>query len=78
MKTAVSLPDDLFAEAEKLARKRKQTRSRLYADALRQFIDRQRGSAITEALDRVYEHEDGRVDPAWRRAQARSWGKERW
>ena len=39
MKTAVSIPDAIFEAAERLARKRKVSRSRLYAEALQQPID---------------------------------------
>ncbi len=41
MKTAVSVPDDLFERAERLARRDGYTRSGLYAKALEEFIDRQ-------------------------------------
>src|SRR5436190_1081962 len=34
MKTAVSIPDDVFHEAERLARRTKRSRSRLFSDAL--------------------------------------------
>jgi metal-responsive CopG/Arc/MetJ family transcriptional regulator len=36
MKTAVSIPDDLFEQAEELARRSKKSRSQLFADALRE------------------------------------------
>ena len=57
MKTAVSLPDDLFAEGEQLAERLAVSRSRLYADALREYVQRRREMLITEALNQVYEKE---------------------
>ena len=41
MKTAVSLPDELFRQAEAAAKKLRMSRSKLYATALSEFLDRQ-------------------------------------
>jgi hypothetical protein len=40
MKTAVSIPDELFERADRVAAKRGVSRSALYAEALASFIDR--------------------------------------
>ena len=53
MKTAISIPDDLFADAEQLARELKKSRSRLYGDAVREYIARHSAESVTETLDRV-------------------------
>lgn len=53
MKTAVSIPDDMFAEAERLARALKKSRSQLYSDALREYVARHAADQVTETLDRV-------------------------
>jgi metal-responsive CopG/Arc/MetJ family transcriptional regulator len=53
MKTAISIPDDLFAEAEQLAHELKKSRSRLYGDAVREYIARHSAESVTEALDRL-------------------------
>jgi predicted transcriptional regulator len=53
MKTAISIPDDVFADAEQLARRLKKSRSRLYGDAVREYIARHSAESVTEALDRV-------------------------
>lgn len=53
MKTAVSIPDDLFADAEQLARELKKSRSRLYCDAVREYLARHSAESVTEALDQV-------------------------
>lgn len=55
MKTAVSIPDDLFERAEELARRSNKSRSRLYADALRAYVARHDPDAVTAALDRIVE-----------------------
>lgn len=53
MKTAISIPDDVFADAEQLAHELKKTRSRLYGDAVREYVARHSADSITETLDRV-------------------------
>jgi predicted transcriptional regulator len=53
MKTAVSIPDELFKGAERLARKTKRSRSRLFSDALREYLDGHTPDSITEAIDRA-------------------------
>jgi metal-responsive CopG/Arc/MetJ family transcriptional regulator len=68
MKTAVSLPDDLYAEAEDLVRRLKTSRSELYASALREYVARHDPDAVTAALNRVYGEVDVEPDPALRAA----------
>ena len=53
MKTAISIPDDLFADAEQLARELKKSRSRLYGDAVREYLARHSAASVTETLDRI-------------------------
>jgi metal-responsive CopG/Arc/MetJ family transcriptional regulator len=62
MKTAVSLPDDIFAEAEKLARRLKKSRSELYREAVAEYIARHDPDSITEAMNRVADQLDTRPD----------------
>jgi predicted transcriptional regulator len=54
MKTAVSLPDQLYQEAEKTARSMGIPRSQLFARALEDFIALHKRENITEKLNRVY------------------------
>jgi metal-responsive CopG/Arc/MetJ family transcriptional regulator len=54
VKTAISLPDELFDAADDLARRLGVSRSALIARALERFLAERRGDAVTEALDRVY------------------------
>jgi predicted transcriptional regulator len=53
MKTAISIPDDLFDDAERLAHELNKSRSRLYGDAMREYVARHSAERITETLDRV-------------------------
>ena len=54
MKTAISIPDDVFAEAERLARRLKKSRSELYSRALREYVARHGAEHVTETLDSLY------------------------
>jgi metal-responsive CopG/Arc/MetJ family transcriptional regulator len=53
MKTAVSIPDAVFEDAEQLAKQLKTSRSELYARALAQFIGEHAPDRVTEALNAV-------------------------
>lgn len=54
MKTAVSIPDDVFEGAERLARTTGKSRSRLFTEALQEYVARHAPDEVTEALDRVW------------------------
>jgi predicted transcriptional regulator len=51
MKTAVSIPDDVFASAERLAQRTNRSRSDIYAAAVREYVARNSGDAVTEAMN---------------------------
>ena len=53
MKTTISIPDDLFAAADRLARELKQSRSQLYSRAVREYVARHSEDSVTAALDAV-------------------------
>ena len=51
--TVDAIPDDLFADEERPAHALKKSRSRLYGDALREYLVHHSADRVTEALDRV-------------------------
>lgn len=53
MKTAVSVPDAIFKQAERLAKRTRMSRSRLFSEALREYVARHAPEEVTEAMDRV-------------------------
>jgi metal-responsive CopG/Arc/MetJ family transcriptional regulator len=55
MKTAVSIPDDVFEQAETLAHLAKRSRSEVYARALAEYVARHAPDRVTEAMDRALE-----------------------
>jgi metal-responsive CopG/Arc/MetJ family transcriptional regulator len=55
MKTAISIPDKIFYDAEKLSRRLKKSRSQVYTEAVTEYIARHDPEAVTEAMNRVCE-----------------------
>ena len=78
MKTAIFVPDALFDEAEKFARKRGLNRSELYQLAIQKYLEAERADIVKEALDRVYGPKTGALDEATGRAQAEVLDREDW
>lgn len=76
MKTAVSIPDEVFEGADRLAKRTKRTRSRLFSDALKEYLARHSPDEVTEAMNRacaeVPDSPDPFVSAASRRALKRS------
>ena len=55
MKTAISIPDQVFQQAERFARRTKKSRSQLFSDAVREYLLRHCPDEVTEAMDKVVE-----------------------
>jgi metal-responsive CopG/Arc/MetJ family transcriptional regulator len=53
MKVAVSIPQDVFDDAERLARASGRSRSRVYAEAVREYVARHSADEVTERIDRA-------------------------
>ncbi len=70
MKTAVSIPDDIFERAERLASQEQRSRSDVYAAALDQYLARHARDEITETMNRVCD-EVGESDDAFLAAAGR-------
>ncbi|MGA3167172.1 MAG: hypothetical protein ABSF14_13770 [Terriglobia bacterium] len=78
MKTAISIPDPLFQEAERLTKRLRIPRSQLYARALEAYLQCQRSKGIKEALGQVYSTESSELDPVISQLQAMALGREEW
>jgi hypothetical protein len=80
MKTAISIPDEIFEQAERLANARGWSRSELYAHAVSAFVNSERFSGVRDKLDAVYGDgaEASTVELLLANAQARSIAKENW
>ena len=69
MKTAISIPDDVFAAAEAAARRTGMSRSELFVTAVKMFLKKHGERGITERLNEVYAGVPSRIDPALMRMQ---------
>jgi antitoxin MazE6 len=63
MKTAVSIPDDVFEAAERAAKRAGISRSRFYAEAIRRHLEARDRQDVTARLNAVYDHVDSSMDP---------------
>lgn len=51
MKTAVSIPDDVFKKAERLALRMQTSRSQLFSNAVTEYVARHAPDDVTEAMN---------------------------
>jgi metal-responsive CopG/Arc/MetJ family transcriptional regulator len=77
MKTAISIPDEIFESAQQLASSLGISRSELYARAVTELLERHRADKVTERLDRVYGVEESAVDPLLANLQRRTLSKDK-
>ena len=78
MKTAISLPDEVYRDAERLAKRLRKSRSRLYMEAVSEYVARHEPQAVTEALDRLVGQGDLRPEPLARVAAHRLLERTEW
>lgn len=78
MKTAISIPDPIFQEAEQLAQKLGMSRSELFTRAVAAFIEEKRQENITARLNELYEKEPSQLDPVIARIQFASLPEDEW
>jgi metal-responsive CopG/Arc/MetJ family transcriptional regulator len=76
MKTAISIPDRVFTQADRLAKRLGLTRSELYARAVERFVGEHSDSEVTAALNSVYSGA-GVAEPE-DRSQLRDLPREKW
>ena len=72
------MPDDIFAEADRLARRTRVSRSELYARAVESYVKGHRHQGVREKLNAVYGAEPSRLDAVTSRRPKRSLTKEDW
>ncbi len=62
MKTAISIPDKVFQEAERLAGRLKKSRSQMYSEAVAEYVVRHEPDSLTEQINAVCAEVDTRPD----------------
>lgn len=78
MKTAISLPDPIFEEAEALAKQLGLSRSELYTKALKAYLRKYNRNQILTKLNQIYSEEQSESDPVLTRMQFMSLPEEDW
>ena len=66
MKTAISIPDDIFQSAEQLAHRLGVSRSELYVQALKSYLQDHHEDGVTDALNTIYGDLCAQLDPSSR------------
>ena len=78
MKTAISIPDEIYHSADQLAKRLGVSRSELYSKAVLNYINAHKNDAVTKALDQIYAKEKSEIDPVINVMQLGSLPKEGW
>jgi metal-responsive CopG/Arc/MetJ family transcriptional regulator len=78
MKTAISIKDNVFQEAEKYAKKAKISRSQLYSDAVEEYLAKRNEDDLIARINAVCEKVDTSLDPAIRQYQSKVIKREKW
>ncbi|MDZ4197975.1 MAG: hypothetical protein U1E27_01675 [Kiritimatiellia bacterium] len=78
MKTALSIPDDIFEQGERLARRLRTSRSQLYARALVDFVVQHEEDKITSSMNEVLREMGAEVDEFTRRAARQTLRRVEW
>lgn len=78
MKTAVSIPDDVFEKVERFARRAKRSRSEVFSAALNEYMMRHAPDEVTDAIDRALAEIDDPSDEFVAEAGRRILEKSEW
>lgn len=78
MKTAISVPNEVFERIEKYAKKKKMSRSQFFSKAAVEYLDSREKEDITANLNEVYSKEDSSVNPVLFKIALLSLPKEEW
>ena len=58
MKTAISIPDELFNKVDELAAELHLSRSQIFTEAVMEYLKRQQNLKILDAINKVYSEDD--------------------
>jgi len=78
MKTAISIDDELYYNAENFSRSSGISRSKLYCIAIKEYILNNTPNLITERLNNYYDKHDSRLDDDVKAAAIRLFNEEDW
>jgi predicted transcriptional regulator len=78
MKTAVSIPDELFRRADVLAQRLGKSRSQVYREALAEYVERREPDAVTRAINESLKDIDPQMDEWFFAAQRQAVERIEW
>ncbi len=78
MKTAISVSDDIFQLTEKLAKRLKVSRSKVFAMGVKKLAEEYDDDQVTAKLNEFYEKEKAEIDPVIMKMAALSLPKDEW
>jgi metal-responsive CopG/Arc/MetJ family transcriptional regulator len=78
MKTAISIPDEIFTSADQLAQRMGLSRSELYVIAIKDYVSHHHDDGLVDQINRVCEKTGTEIDPGLVRAQSRAIKREDW
>jgi metal-responsive CopG/Arc/MetJ family transcriptional regulator len=78
MKTAISIPEAVFEQAEELARRLEKSRSQLYSEAVAEYLARHDADEVTEAMNRMVDAVGSGPDPFLSAAASRLLERVEW
>ena len=82
MKTAISIPDNIFEDIDKLSKELHRSRSQILTDAAREYIEKLKNERILKALNKAYSEKETEHEAELRRKGGKHYAKllkgERW
>ncbi len=78
MKVAISIPEDVYYEAEELIKKAGVSRSKLYTAAIIDFVKARKHKQISETLNKLYSTQGSRLDKQVRQNQKKKLAEGVW
>lgn len=78
MKTAISVPDALFKQVEKAAKKLGISRSKFFSVTVHEFLQHHYQESITQKLDDIYKEGEESIEKGIEEIQIHSIPEEKW
>lgn len=82
MKTAISIPDSLFRDVDEIAAELHISRSQLFADAAREYVEKARNKKILASINAAYADseagQDAKIRSSGKDYYARHHGDDKW
>ena len=75
MKTAISIPDEIFKEVNKIAKEHHYSRSEVFVIAVREYLKKLRSKKLLDALNEAYSIAESSEDYKVRKRAKKRYGR---